>query len=320
MLKHINAKDLCAYAKNAVGGGYVYGSQGEICTLALRQACAVANPSQKSNILGTSAKWDGKRVWDCSGIFRGAWRTFWQKKSGGATTIYNTWCTGEKGLIGTMPDVPGIALFRDANGTKEHIGLYIGGGMVIDARSSAKGVLICPLASHPSDWSHWAMLDDVDYENNILTVEDIPALWTGRVQTRTGGGISLWTSNTKKTAVTKMPEGVLVDVLSEPDALSFAQARYNGKTGDADLQYIIPMDGEKPAQDTYKAVVTGIKYGLDLRTSPQPIKNTVLLIPNNKEVEVFPSLASGSFAYVLYEGKAGYCTASYLCKIEEVAM
>ena len=175
MDKHINARDLCRYGLDAVGGGYVFGSSGQISTPAFRQSCAAANPSQKESILGPAAKWDGRRVWDCSGIFRGAWRALWQYKSGGATTIYNTWCS-IKGLIGTKPDLPGIAVFRDVNGTKQHMGLYLGDGMVVDARSTARGVLLGTLASYPSGWTHWAILDDVDYENKVPSPEDIPAL------------------------------------------------------------------------------------------------------------------------------------------------
>lgn len=315
MSKYVSALDLCNYAKNAVGCGYCYGSKGEVCTLARREAWAMANPSQKENLLGICAKWDGMRVWDCSGIFRGAWESLWQYKSGGATTIYTKWCTGQKGAIGTLPDMPGIAVFRDVNGTKEHIGLYVGDGMGVDARGSSKGVLIGTLASYPSGWTHWAMLDDVDYENSLPSVGEITALWTGYVKTKTGGGISLWVSNAKNSAMTKIPESVLVDILGDPDELGFAQARYNGRMGVVDTQYVIPMDGEEPAQDTYRGVVTGVNVGLNLRTSPQLVNNTILLIPGGKEVEVFPALASGSFAYVQYAGLTGYCTASYIKQV-----
>ena len=316
MNKKINANALCAYARAAVGGGYVYGSSGQVCSLKLRESCAAANPSQKENILGLCAKWDGKRVWDCSGIFRGAWQALWQYRSGGATTIYNAWCTGPKGTIETMPDMPGVAVFRDKGGTKEHIGLYVGDGMVVDARGSSKGVLIGTVVSY-STWTHWAMLDDVDYENTLPSVEDIPALWTGYVKTKTGNGISLWETNAKKKNVIKIPDRAQVDVLGDLDGLGFAQARYSGHTGVADLQYVIPMDAEVPAQESYPATVVGVKIGLNLRTAPQLTANTLLLIPDGKTVEVFPTQQNGSFAYVLYEGRSGYCTASYLHRAEE---
>ena len=317
MNTHINARDLCRYGLDAVGGGYVFGSSGQISTLAFRQSCAAANPSQKENILGLAAKWDGRRVWDCSGIFRGAWRTLWQYRSGGATTIFNTWCT-VKGVIGSMPDLPGVAVFRDKNGVKEHCGLYVGGGMVVDARGTAQGVLHGTLASYRAGWTHWALLDEVDYENSTTTPDEIHALWSGYVRTRTGGGISLWVDNSKKTAVARIPEKAMVDVLDKPDELGFAPAHYIGKFAVADLQYVVSPDAEKPIQHNYMAVVTGVNTGLNLRETPNLTSgNTILLIPNQKEVEVFPDLAVGDFAYVRYVGKTGYSTAGYLVRQNE---
>lgn len=308
-MKHINAKDLCNYAIGAIGGGYVYGSSGQKCSLAVRESCAAANPSQKENILGICAKWDGKYVWDCSGLFRGAWKALWQYRSGGATTIFKSWCS-QKGAIDTMPDMPGVLVFRGDDKTKQHIGLYIGGGYVVDARGSSKGVLHGPMDSYP--WTHWGLADDVDYENNLESPEDIPALWSGHVKTKSGGGISIWTDNTKKVARAKVPEGAMVDVLSEADEKGFAQVRYNNIVDMADLQYIIPEDGEEPAQETYAATVIDVTKGLNLRTSPDMGRNTIILIPPGKTVEVFPAMKKGEFAYVRYEGNVGYCTASKL--------
>ena len=36
MNTHINSRDLCRYGLDAVGGGYVFGSSGQISTLAFR--------------------------------------------------------------------------------------------------------------------------------------------------------------------------------------------------------------------------------------------------------------------------------------------
>ncbi|MDL2317784.1 NlpC/P60 family protein [Eubacteriales bacterium OttesenSCG-928-A19] len=344
MDKHIRADDLCAYGLNAVGGGYVYGSSGQICTLKFRESCAAANPSQRENILGTSAKWDGKRVWDCSGIFRGAWRELWQYRSGGATTIFRTWCEtkdrisaqdvfqaacAEKGLIGTMPDLPGTLVFRGEGTTMQHIGLYVGNGIVVDARGSSQGVLYGTLDSYKVrgelGWTHWGLADDVDYANAIQKPSDIIPLWVGHVKTRTGSGISLWLDNTKKTAASKdkIRDGSLVEILGEMDEKGFAAARYGGKAGVVDLTFIVPQDAEEPAQNTYFATVQGVSKGLNLYT--QPVKDAkkygIMLIKNGGVVEVFPDLRQDGFAFVLYMGHSGYCTESYLRRMsEEVAV
>ena len=123
----IKADKLIEYATKAVGAGYCWGADGQVCSRKVRQELAgrTSSQSNKNNLLITCAKWDGKRVWDCSGLFRGAWRELDKYRSGGATTIYKSWC-GEKGTIDTMPDTPGIAVFRGTPGNMAHIGLYIG--------------------------------------------------------------------------------------------------------------------------------------------------------------------------------------------------
>lgn len=309
--KRIRADDLCAYALAAVGGGYCYGSSGEICSLSRRQQWAEWNPSQAENLLTICAKWDGKRVWDCSGLFRGAWRALWQYRSGGATTIFNTWCS-EKGVIGRMPNKEGILLFRGDDRTKQHIGLYMGDGTVVDARGSRQGVLHTTFQEGYT-WTHWGLAEDVDYGGVLPHPEEVPALWTGYVKTQTGKGISLWPKPTNSGgAVVKIPESVAVDIMGDTPDGGYIEARYGRKTGYVNLTYIVPPDAEEPVFDTYRATVVDVKTGLNLRTSPDMGTNTILLIPPGKSVDVYPEMASGVFAYVMYQGRAGYCTAARL--------
>jgi cell wall-associated NlpC family hydrolase len=316
----IRAADLVQYAMQCVGGGYIWGSSGEKCSKAQRERWASWAPvNQASNILVKGAKWDGKYVWDCSGIARGAWRALASYKSGGATGIYNEWCN-RKGPIETMPDEPGTFVFRGTDKTKEHIGVYVGDGMVVDARGTDYGVLYGTLKSYKAGWTHWGQADDVDFSATTPT-ETIPVavLWTGKIKTRTGSGISLWTDNSKRVAVCKVPDGASVDVLEDRDEKGFALCRYNGYTGMADTQYVYPPDGETVQGVIYKARIEGVKESLNLRTSPEKTTNTILFIPLGATVEVFEGAGTGSFAFVRYADKTGYCTASYLKRLPDEA-
>ena len=234
----IKVHDLIRYAENAVGGGYCWGADGQTCTPALRQELAdrTSNSAAKENLLTVCAKWDGKKVWDCSGLFRGAWRTLLKYRSGGATGIYENWCAA-KGPITTMPDEPGIALFRGDSRTKEHIGLYIGNGEVIDARSSGKGVVRGQKAAYK--WTHWGRLADVDYSE----MEDKPTVlevkWRGTVKTKTGNGINLWDTPLKTVSVQRVPEGETVNVLDDAHG-GLLLASYGGRLGYADVGYLVP--------------------------------------------------------------------------------
>lgn len=241
----IRVNALVAYAKNAVGGGYCWGADGQKCSKAVRQELAnrTSNEATKKNLLNLCAKWDGQYVWDCSGLFRGAWRALAKYRSGGATTIYRDWCD-EKGTIDTMPDIEGLAVFR-ADGTgMAHIGLYVGKGYVIDARSSEKGVLLSTMASY-GRWTHWGKLADVDYGAQDEEVEKMVDIkWRGTVKTKTGNGINLWDTPLKTASVIAVPEGAEVGVIDDSHG-AFALAIYEGRMGYADTGYLYATDGSE---------------------------------------------------------------------------
>lgn len=237
----IKADKLIEYAINAVGAGYCWGADGQVCSPKVRRELAgrTSSQSNKNNLLITCAKWDGKRVWDCSGLFRGAWRELDKYRSGGATTIYKSWC-GEKGTMDTMPDIPGIAVFRGTPGNMAHIGLYIGNGEVIDARSSGKGVVRTKKAAYK--WTHWGRLADVDYSETEDEPTVLEVKWRGTVKTKTGNGINLWDTPLKTISVQRVPEGETVAVLDDAWE-GLRMAFYGGKLGYADVGYLAPEGG-----------------------------------------------------------------------------
>lgn len=232
----IRADDLCRYALQAVGGGYCYGASGEVSTPARRAEWAQWNPSQAEKLLGICRKWDGRQVWDCSGIFRGAWRALSSYRSGGATTIYHQWGQ-DKGRIETMPDLPGIAVLRGDGRRMAHIGLYLGDGTVVDARGSSQGVLRGTLASYLPGWTHWLRFADVDYSK----ATGAPNKAAG-VRTRVTGvtiGLNLRTTpEISHNTILLIPEGSIVEALSYVGG--FAAVRYQDMTGYVSAKYLVP--------------------------------------------------------------------------------
>lgn len=258
MAKKIKSGALVDYAIAAVGGGYCWGADGQTCTPAFRQelAARTSNSAAKENLLTVCAKWDGRKVWDCSGLFRGAWRALLKYRSGGATGIYNNWCS-EKGTIATMPDEPGIAVFRGDSRTKEHIGLYIGGGEVIDARSSKQGVVRGTLASY-GRWTHWGRLADVEYAGTEEDLTILDVKWRGTVKTKTGNGINLWDTPLKTVSVQRVPEGETVAVLDDAHG-GLLLASYGGRLGYADVGYLVPEDGATDDPDANQDRITQLE-------------------------------------------------------------
>ena len=68
-------------------------------------------------------------------------------------TLANT----RAGTIDTMPDIPGLAVWHDG-----HIGVYIGGGQVVEAMGTKYGVVKTELAGR--GWTHWLKIPYINYD------------------------------------------------------------------------------------------------------------------------------------------------------------
>ena len=62
----------------------------------------------------------------------------------------------EKGKISTIPEIPGVLVFLDG-----HVGVYIGGGYVIEARGHDYGVVKTKLEDRP--WTNWGKCPWITY-------------------------------------------------------------------------------------------------------------------------------------------------------------
>ena len=61
------------------------------------------------------------------------------------------------GTIDTIPERPGVAVWRDG-----HIGVYIGDGYVIEAMGTKYGVVKTKLAER--GFTHWLEIPFIDYD------------------------------------------------------------------------------------------------------------------------------------------------------------
>ena len=62
-----------------------------------------------------------------------------------------------KGTIDTIPEVPGLAVWKSG-----HIGVYIGGGQVIEAMGTKYGVVKTQLQGR--GWTHWLEIPYINYD------------------------------------------------------------------------------------------------------------------------------------------------------------
>ncbi len=162
-----NAEDLAAYVTHAweSGWGYVWGTFGQVLTESLLESKLRQYPDGVGNYEDViRAQWLGGRTADCVGLIKGyGWldtdtMTIQYGTNGmpdiGADTMYRN--ASVKGPIGTIPEVPGLAVWKSG-----HIGVYIGNGEVIEAMGTHYGVVKTQLADR--NWTTWLEIPYIQY-------------------------------------------------------------------------------------------------------------------------------------------------------------
>lgn len=167
------AKGLVEYAKAQLGRPYWYGTFG--------QAASKSLYNEKKRQYPHYYKWDyaneGEKVHDCCGLIKGY---LWCDGPNDIIPAYNevqdisanqmrTACT-KTGTIDTIPDVPGVLVFYNG-----HVGVYIGGGEVIEARGHVYGVIKTKL--NKRSWTSWGYCPFITYEQ--VTTVVLPVLCKG---------------------------------------------------------------------------------------------------------------------------------------------
>lgn len=161
-----NNAELARFCISKVGTPYVMGTQGKVLTKDLYSRLVKWNPAKWFTLARRLKvkKWIGQEVTDCHGLIE--W--FVREQSGAA---YDTTADGaflaaqEKGEIGSIPEQPGICVRY-----KGHVGIYIGGGYVVEARGFDYGVCITQLKSRP--WTHWYRHNRIKYVDAALTTPE----------------------------------------------------------------------------------------------------------------------------------------------------
>jgi hypothetical protein len=168
----IKASQIIAWIKKHVGDGYVYGSIGQTCTVDLLKSLQTQYGASMGEgyyhkagdyTKGRCGKWLGKWVCDCSGLFKAARKDIdgtWNDVSAEGT--YDQ-CS-RRGTTKSMPLMPGctVYMYNKAKGRMGHVGMYIGGGQVIEARGVDYGVVITKLADRA--WGYWGQLEWLEYD------------------------------------------------------------------------------------------------------------------------------------------------------------
>ena len=150
------------------GWGYIYGTSHEMWSAEKQKQYArdYAGDPDRENSCKYGGKWAGHWVTDCSGLFKWAYSQLGHSIAHGSNSIWDSYCS-EKGELrkGVRKDgqelKPGTAVFTTTGDRHNHIGLYVGGGTVIEAQGAQAGVTTSKITA--SKWTAWGELKDVDY-------------------------------------------------------------------------------------------------------------------------------------------------------------
>ena len=187
------SSELVSFVKRMVGQPYWYGTCVYICTNDLLKRKTEQYPSHYgSSRTSTYKKHIANRMVcsDCIGLIKGF---FWTNGgqgvleyiAGGAEfkSKYGsnncpdkgangmlTWLKSKgckNGSIDSLPDVPGILLFKSG-----HVGVYIGGGLAVEAEGFSYGVVETKVSKRP--WTEWAYLpESMLVYDGVTSMEDV---------------------------------------------------------------------------------------------------------------------------------------------------
>lgn len=162
-----NNLDLVAYAESAWenGWGYVWGTCGWVLTDSLFESKLAQYPEGVGNYEDfIRENWLGGRTTDCVGLIKGyGWLDIETMSIGygingmpdiGADSMYYN--ATVKGDMSSMPDTPGLAVWHEG-----HIGVYVGGGEVIEAMGTRYGVVRTQLSER--SWTAWLEIPYIHY-------------------------------------------------------------------------------------------------------------------------------------------------------------
>lgn len=180
--------------------GYIYGQAGAMWTAAKQKELEQTTAEKYEAGRKYGAKWIGHNVADCSGLVVYLCKQLGFSVPHGSNSIWRE-CLSEKRTIGAMTIPVGALVFKLRNGTDYyHVGVYVGGGKVVEAKGTQAGVVESDL----STWTHYGLLKQLNYSGAEEKDESLKV-----------GSAVVDVPNNGTVNVRESPSGKKVDTLKE---------------------------------------------------------------------------------------------------------
>lgn len=162
-----NNRDLVAFAQIAWENqwGYVWGTFGDVLTAKLLSNKLDQYPEGVGDYEEfIRGHWMDRRTADCVGLIKAyGWLdpqtgeiVYRSGDMPDCSTETMFAAATESGPVETIPEIPGLVVYREG-----HVGVYIGGGFVIEAKGTEIGVVKTKLAE--SAFTHWFKCPYIEY-------------------------------------------------------------------------------------------------------------------------------------------------------------
>lgn len=255
--------------RSLVGCPYIYGAYGQECTTAYRRTVIAGHPDYTLKITNncpvlsgkqsscSGCKYKGKKSFDCRGL---TWYVLNAVEISisrvGATTQWKTNSWQEKGTIDEAPKDKQYIVFRqDDQGIMQHTGFRCADGTVIDSRGHDQGVISANESTYK--WTHYAIPFDAYKEYNDDSISELEVAKHMNVlykATVVNGKLNLRAApRTTSVALAYIPEGSIVEVLSEVDD-EWDQVYYGETLGYVMSKFLqrenTSQEEEKPVEET----------------------------------------------------------------------
>ena len=173
----LSNKGLVDYVKTAATEkwGYIWSGIGQQLTEVLLAQLVTKYPREVGQYKDfIRVTWLGKRVVDCGGLIKSYyWTREGKFKYEGSTDLTADGLLAaakEKGNIETMPELPGVLVHK-----KDHVGVYIGNGKVIEAKGTVYGVVQTEIKN--GLWKSWSKCPFIDYNvDDSKPIEQKPSV------------------------------------------------------------------------------------------------------------------------------------------------